>query len=81
MMLPCGAIESAARRVVEREAVDVVTHLAEGGGRSASGESGTDHDDLEAAAVVRRDQLHVELVLVPPLLDGPAWNLAVEFHR
>ena len=60
-----------ARRVVERERVDVVAELAERGGRRASGEAGADDDDLEAAAVVRRDQLHVELVLIPPLLDGP----------
>ena len=54
--------------VVVGEGVDVVAELAEGGGGRATGEPGADDDHLEPAAVVRRHQLHVELVLGPLVL-------------
>ena len=65
-----------AGRVVEREGVDVVAELAERGRRGAAGEAGADDDDLEAAAVVRRHQLHVELVRGPTSpRSGPSGTL------
>ena len=67
-------------RVVEREAMDVVAHLAQRRGGGPAGEAGADHDDLEAAPVVGRDQLHVELVLVPLLLDRSTGDVAVQLH-
>ena len=65
-------------RVVEREGVDVVAELAERCRGGAAGETGADDDDLEPAAVVRSDELHVELVLVPHLLDRSVGDLGVE---
>ena len=67
-----------ARRVVEGEGVDVVAELAERRGGGGAGEAGADDDDLELAPVVRGDELHVELVLVPHLLDRRVGDLGVE---
>ena len=56
--------------VVEGEGLHLVAQLAEGGGGGGAGQARPDHDDLEAAAVVGRHQLHLELVGLPLLLDG-----------
>ncbi len=53
------------RRVVERERLDLVAELGEGGRRRGAGETGADDEDLELALVVRVDQLGVGDVVVP----------------
>ena len=55
----------AARRVVERERLDLVAELGERGRRRRPGETGADDEDLELALVVRVDQLGVGDVAVP----------------
>jgi hypothetical protein len=62
--------------VVEREDLDVVALLAERGGGRGAGQPRADDDDLELPPVVRRHQLHVELVLGPAVLDGTAGGVA-----
>ena len=65
-MPPCAAIEWARRGLSWNvNALTVVAELAERGGGRRAGEAGADDDDLEAAPVVRRHELHVELVLRP----------------
>jgi hypothetical protein len=60
----------AARAVVKGEDRDVVAELSERGGRGGSRQARADDDDVELALVVGVDQLHVEAVVVPLLLDG-----------
>ena len=59
----------AARAVLIAEALDVVAELAEGGGGGAAGEAGADDDDVVLALVGGIDELEIELVLVPRLLN------------
>ena len=66
------------RAVVVREDLDVVALLAERGGGAGAGQAGADDDHVELPAVVRRHQLHVELVLGPALRDRTAGDVAVE---
>ena len=66
------------RAVVVGEDLDVVALLAERGGGAGAGQAGADDDDLELAAVVRRHELHVELVLGPLLVDGAGRDVALE---
>ena len=54
-----------ARRVVERERLDLVAELGERGRRRRAGEAGADDDDLELALVVRVDELRVGDERVP----------------
>ena len=61
----------AAGAVLKAEALDVVAEFAEAGGGSATGKAGTDDDDVVLALVGRIDQLEIELVLVPGLLNRP----------
>src|SRR5205085_3860114 len=68
--------------VVEGEGLHLVAQLAEGGGGAGAGQARPHDDDLEAAPVVGRHELHLELVLVPLLLDGTAGDGRVETdHR
>ena len=68
----------AARRVLEAEALDVVTELAERRGSRAAGEARA-HDDHGELPLVRRvHKLHLELVLVPLLLEGAGRNFRLE---
>src|SRR5690606_20394803 len=64
--------------VVVREDLDVVALLAQRGGGRGARQAGADDDDVELAAVVGRHQLHVELVLGPPVFDGALGGVAVE---
>ena len=67
-MPPWAAIECARRGESWKvKAFDLVAELAERGGGRRAGQAGADDDDLELAPVVRVDELHVELVLVPLL--------------
>ena len=70
----------APRRVVEREDLDVVAELAERRGGRRAGEAGADDDDVELPLVRRVDELDVELVVVPLLLDRPVGDVRVERH-
>ena len=71
----------AARRIVERENVDVVTKLGKRGcGRSAS-QATTNNNHLELALVVGVDQLHVGFVVVPLIRNRTARNLGVQRFR
>ena len=54
-----------ARRVVERERLDLVAELGERRRRRRAGEAGADDDDLELALVVRVDELRVGDERVP----------------
>src|SRR5208337_2921268 len=65
----CGDGVSAARAVLKAEALYVVAEFAEAGGGSAAGEAGTHDDDVVLALVGRVDQLELELVFVPGLLN------------
>ncbi len=60
---------SAARAVLVAEALDVVAEFAEAGGGSATGEAGTHDDDVVLALVGGIDELEIELVGVPGLLN------------
>src|SRR5271157_2045817 len=60
---------SAARAVLIAKALDVVAEFAEAGGSSATGETGTHDDDVVLALVGGIDELEIELVLVPRLLN------------
>ena len=59
----------AARTVLIAEALDVVAEFAEAGGGGAAGKAGTYDDDVVLALVGRIDQLEIELVFVPGLLN------------
>ena len=67
--------------VVEGEDLHVVAELGERGGGRRTGKTGADDDDLELSLVGRVDQLHVELVVVPLVLDGTFRDLCVEHHH
>ncbi len=60
----------AARAVLIAEALDVVAEFPEAGGGSAAGKSGTDNDDVVLTLVGGIDELEIELVPVPGLLNG-----------
>jgi hypothetical protein len=70
-----------ARRVVEGEDLHLVAQLTHRGGGRGPGQAGPDDDHLELALVVRVDQLHRELVVVPHALEGAVGDLRVEQHR
>src|SRR3546814_2242028 len=57
---------------------DLVALLAERGGGRGAGQAGANDDDLELAAVVRRHELHVELVLRPLVGDVAGRDVAVQ---
>ena len=67
-----------ARRVVEREGVDLVAELGERRRRRGAGESGADDDDLELALVVRVDELGVGDERVPLVGQRAGGDLGVE---
>src|SRR4029450_889134 len=62
------------------EALDVVAQLGQRGGGGRAGQAGADHDQRVLPLVGRVDQLHLELVLLPPLLDGPGRRVLAELH-
>src|SRR3546814_1964365 len=64
--------------VVVRDDLDLVALLAERGCGRGAGEAGADDDDLELAPVVRRHELHVELVLRPLVGDVAGRAVAVK---
>src|SRR6516225_522556 len=59
----------AAGTVLIAETLHVVAEFPEAGGSSATGEAGTDDDDVVLALVGRIDELEIEFVLVPGLLN------------
>ena len=69
----------AARAVLVAEALHVVAELGQRGGGGAAGQAGADHDHGVLPLVGGVDQLHLEAVLVPLLLDrarrGPSLEL------
>ena len=73
-----GDAVRAPRRVVEREHLHAVAELAERGGGGRAGEARAHDDDVEAPLVRRVHELHVELVVVPLLGDGPLGDPGVE---
>ena len=70
----------AARAVLVAVALDLVAELGQGGRGGAAGQAGTHDDHLVLALIGRVDELEVELVLVPLLLDRTVWDLGFEFH-
>ena len=70
----------AARGILEAEALDVVTQLAERGCRAAAGEARPYHDDVVLPLVGWIHQLQIEFVFVPEGLDGAGGDFGVEFH-
>src|ERR1017187_5551004 len=70
----------APRAILIAEARDVVTELGERGGARAAGEAGADDDDGVLPLVRRVDELHVEAVLVPLLLEGAVGDVRFQFH-
>ena len=67
------------RAVLDAEVQDVVAELAERRRRRRAGQAGADDDDRVLPLVGRVDQLHLELVPVPLLRDGPAGTCASSF--
>src|ERR1019366_6435385 len=70
----------AARGILEAEALDIVTQLAEGGCRAAAGEARPYHDDVVLPFVGWIHQLQIDFVFVPEGLDGAGGDFGVEFH-
>ena len=70
-----GDAVRAARTVLVTERFDVVALLAQRGGGRAAGETGADDDDLETAAIVRRDQPGIILVPAPLFRQRPGGTL------
>src|SRR5690606_11072953 len=66
------------RRVVVGEDLHPVALLAERGRRRRAGQAGADDDHVELPPVVRRDELHVELVVRPLVGEGTRRDVAVE---
>ncbi len=66
------------RTVVIGEDLHVVALLAQRGRRAGTGQAGADHDHVELPAVVRRHQLHVELVLGPRVGERTTRDVAAE---
>jgi hypothetical protein len=66
------------RAVVVREDLDVVALLAERGGGAGAGQAAADDDHVELPAVVRCHELHVELVLRPPVGQRALGDVAVQ---
>src|SRR5262249_9094306 len=73
-----GDAVRAARRVVEREELDVVTELTEGRGCGRPGAAAADDGGRGAALVRGVDELDVELVLVPLLRDRALRDLGLK---
>src|SRR5206468_490765 len=72
----------AARRVVEDETFDVVTQLAEAGGRRGARQSRTDDDDVVFALVRRIDQLVMRFGVFPFIGQLSGRNLRLQLsHR
>lgn len=65
-----GDAVGTARTIEDGEGFDAVALFAEGGGGGGAGESSADDDHVIFAAVGRGDQFHLELVALPPRLDG-----------
>jgi hypothetical protein len=75
--LRCDGVR-AAGRILKAEAFDVVAKLAEGSGRGAASESGADDDEVVASLVGGVNELHLELSVLPGLLDRPGWYFSVQ---
>ena len=70
----------AAGGILEAEALDVVTQLAERGCRGSAGQARPYHDDVVLALVGWVYQLEIEFVFVPDGLDRAGGDFGVEFH-
>ena len=68
---------SAPRTVLIAEALNVVAEFAEAGGSSATGEAGTNDDDVVLALVGRIDELEIEFVFIPRLFNRPCWGIGL----
>src|SRR4029453_1613716 len=75
--LGCDGV-SAAGSVVEREALHVITLLAERGSSGGAGEARADNQDRVLAPVGWVDQLHLEATAVPLLFDRAVGDSGVE---
>ena len=67
-------------RVLVAEALDVVAELGHGGRAARARQARPDHDDRVLALVGRVDELHLEAVLVPLLVEGTGGDVGVELH-
>ncbi len=65
----------AAWAVLKAEAVDVVTQFTKACGGGTTGETRTNDDDVVLPLVGGIDELELELMLVPGLLDRPGGNI------
>ena len=68
------------RAVLVAEAGNLVAQFRQRGGRRAARQARADDDDGVLPLVRRVDQLHVELVFRPLLLDRARWYVRLEFH-
>ncbi len=68
----------APRRVLVAKAFHLVAHLAERGRGARAGQAGADDDDLVFPLVRGVDQLRVELVLLPLLLERAGGDFGIE---
>ena len=73
-----GDAVGAARAVLITERFDVVTLLPQRRRGRAAGQTGADDDDLEFAAIVRRDQPRIVLVPPPFFRQRAMRNLGIE---
>src|SRR6185295_751826 len=68
------------RRILKAERQYVVPELSETRRRPAARQSSPHHDNRVFPLISWIYKLQVELVLVPFLIDGAAWNFRVELH-
>ncbi len=78
--LGCDGV-GATRAVVHAEALHDISELREGGGGGGASEPGTHHDDFELPLVGGVDELELELVPLPLLLERPTGNLGIELRH
>ena len=70
----------AARGILVAEALDVVAELGHRRRAARAGEARSDHDHGVLPLVRRVDELHLEAVLVPLLLDRAGGDVRIELH-
>jgi hypothetical protein len=71
----------AAGAVLVAECLDIVAQLAQRGRSGATGQAGSDNDDVVFALVGGIHQFQVEAVLVPGLFNRSGWTFSVKYHN
>src|SRR5437588_4421504 len=69
----------ATRRILVTKTFHAVTKFTQSGRGRSAGQSGTDHNDLKFAAIIRANETRIILVVTPFLLKRTGRNFAGEF--